>query len=205
MLKKHIIVDNLKITYYRSDILNHKNTLIFLHGWGSQAIHFMNILKRCNNFIAFDLPGFGASERPKETWGLIEYSKFLKKFLKKLNIDNPILIGHSFGGSIIIKFCSLKLAKIKKIILIDSAGLRLGGVKIKVYKYLTKILKIPFLLPGLKKFKNSIRKKYYKAIDSTDYINLKNIKDIYLKIIDPNLGFIDNEREFNSIFTKEIG
>ena len=103
---KNIIIGNLNIKYYRNVAIDKKNVLVFLHGWGSQAMHFQKTLEKCTNFVAVDLPGFGDSEIPTSAWSLDDYANFIRDFLKKMGIENPVLAGHSFGGSVAIKYCA---------------------------------------------------------------------------------------------------
>ncbi|MDO8592529.1 MAG: alpha/beta hydrolase [bacterium] len=187
MLKKNIIINNLSATYYQSDDFQIQSPLVFLHGWQSEARHLNNILSNCRNLIALDLPGFGQSQPPKEAWGIADYAEFLKNFLSKLYVNDPILIGHSFGGSIIIKYAALGHGA-KKIILIDSSGIRKKTLKKSLYNILAKTFKLGFALPGLNKFTGAARKKFYKKIGSLDYVNTGGLKKTYQKIISEDLS-----------------
>lgn len=186
MVQKSVIINNLKINYYQSENFN-KNALVFLHGWQSQSLHLKNIFSNFSNFLAIDLPGFGISEIPKEIWSIKNYADFLKDFLIKLNIKNPILVGHSFGGSIIIKYAA-RGGDAKKIVLIDSSGIRKRGFRVWAYFILAKIFKIIFFIPGLKQFKNKLQKIIYKIIDSEDYLNAGPLVESYKKIISEDLS-----------------
>ena len=83
--------------------------LVFLHGWG-QNIAMMepiaNPFADTHRLIILDLPGFGASDEPDYAWTIFDYAKMLDTLLKSLQIENPTLIGHSFGGKISIAFAS---------------------------------------------------------------------------------------------------
>ena len=78
-------------------------TIVYIHGWG-QNIEMMEPiakpLAKENRIIILDLPGFGNSEEPKEAWTLEDYVTMLHKFLKELKVEEPNLIGHSFGGKL---------------------------------------------------------------------------------------------------------
>jgi len=186
MIQKNIIINNLKISYYLSSELDFdKDILVFLNGWQSQGLVFKKIVQDKNNVVLLDIPGCGGSDIPKDIWGLSEYAVFLENFLEKLKILNPILIGHSFGGSIIIKYLS-KEKQAQKAILIGSAGVRTKSVAIKFWSLASKILKIPFNLLFPKKIKEKIRKKFYKMIGS-DYLESGELKEIYGKIINEDL------------------
>ena len=95
-----------------------------------------------------DLPGFGKSplpqrkyiesnygefcENPRKAgeimqkgWSVWDYSDWLEEFLDKLNLENPILYGHSFGCRIISRFLIRNQNFAGKIILTSAAGIRL--------------------------------------------------------------------------------
>ena len=99
--------------------------IILLHGWGSNSdtfLDFIKIIKSSYTVFAIDLPGFGQSEEPLNPYNLDDYVKLIEQFVFDKQLLNPILIGHSFGGRIAIKYASKN--PVKKLILIDSAGLK---------------------------------------------------------------------------------
>lgn len=124
------------------------NPIILLHGWGVDISIFdsiTNMLKTKYTVYAIDLPGFGKSDEPDIPYNLDDYVELLYQFIVDLDIHNPILLGHSFGGRIAIKFASLY--KVNKLILVDSAGLKQKNFiktksKIILYKLKKKYYKI---------------------------------------------------------------
>jgi pimeloyl-ACP methyl ester carboxylesterase len=184
--KKNIIIQGLNIEYLQSENVDKSKTLLFLHGWGSRALHFDKILENCESWLAVDLPGFGGSEAPKTAWSLADYSAFIQDFLQKLGIEDPILAGHSFGGSIGIKYCASG-NKCQKLILIGSAGIRRKSAKNYGLLVIAKILKIFFFLPFLRNFKESVRQYFYEKIGSEDYLNAGILRETYKKIINEDL------------------
>ncbi len=187
MLQKNIMVENLNINFYRSDNFSKSNALVFLHGWGTESLAFKNILAKCENFAALDLPGFGRSDFPKEAWSVSDYADFLEKFLEKLEIKNPILAGHSFGGRIIAKYCSSR-KDVKKIILIAGAGIKKKKTKFFFYKIGAKVFRLIFSLPRLRGLRDKLRRNFYKSINSEDYINSGRLKETYQKVIAEDLS-----------------
>ena len=82
--------------------------VVLLHGWG-QNIEMMDFIgKNLENVrvTILDLPGFGKTDEPKNSMNVDDYADFLHEFCFMLDIDNPILIGHSFGGRVAIKYAS---------------------------------------------------------------------------------------------------
>ena len=94
--------------------------------------------------IQFDFPGFGGSDEPKEPWDVDGFADFFCRFMEVMQVKQATLIGHSYGGRVIIKLAARESIpfEITNIILIDSAGVlpvRTTAQKWKIRKY--KILK----------------------------------------------------------------
>ncbi len=187
ILRKAVIVDGLHITYYQNGVFSPDRPFVFLHGWGSQSLCFRKTLENCSNGIAIDLPGFGGSDIPSSIWSINEYSVFLRDILEKLRIRDFILVGHSFGGSIAIKYAAT-FGNARKLILIGSAGIRRKTLKTRTWHFFSKVFG-PFLqLPFLRVFREGVRKKLYAFIGSEDYIQAGPLTDIYGKIIREDLS-----------------
>ncbi len=198
MIKKNITIQNLEIFYYESDRCNLKSCLVFVHGWGADAKIFKPILEKCDNFIALDLPCFGENKNLNDkSWDISRYVNFLDDFLKKLNIKDPILIGHSFGGAIVAKYCSCG-RQVDKLILIASAGIRGGRIRRFVARVLSNVIKIIFvnLLP--QKYREIVRRKLYK-IFRFDLLSIGELRDNFLKLIN-----LDLKKDFRNINAKTI-
>lgn len=136
--------------------------ILLLHGWG-QNIEMMKPLGDafCDRFriTIIDFPGFGQSEEPKEAWTIDKYSLMLEEFVKQTGIKKPIVMGHSFGGRVAIRYSARN--PIEKLILFGSPCIRTNeDLSLKV-----KILKKLKTLPGMNKF-GEFMKQY---IGSRDY------------------------------------
>ena len=126
--------------------------VVLLHGWGSNITLFdsmINLLSLKYKVVAMDMPGFGESEEPKEPWDVDGYVDFVLEFLKRYDFEKVTLLGHSFGGRVIIKLCSRELPfEVEKVILVDSAGVKpekTASQKMKqsVYKATKKVYSSP--------------------------------------------------------------
>ena len=163
-----ITIDNKKIYY---EVEGEGKPLILLHGWLASSETMKPLQQHLSrNFKVYnvDIVGFGKSELPDKPMNTNDFGDFLAKFIEQLNIENPILIGHSHGGRTVINYAGRKLGKINKIVLIDSAGIKPKRsinyyIKIYTYKIVKKILK---LFP---KNLERIREKVLNKFGSADY------------------------------------
>lgn len=146
-------INGLNINYFEK---GNGPLIVLLHGWGSNISLFEsmteNVLCKKYKTLAFDMPGFGLSDEPKEAWNVDAYADFVLEFLKDYNDKKIIFLGHSFGGRVIIKLASRKNLpfEIDKVILVDSAGVlpkktTKQKFKIKMYKAGKKILSVPVI------------------------------------------------------------
>lgn len=170
-----------------------KNILL-LHGWGSKLDFFGGIienLSKSNKVYAIDLPGFGATGEPKEAWAVDNYVDFIIEFIEKMNIEEITLLGHSFGGRVIIKLVNRKNLKFKvdKIVLIDSAGIKpkpnkKGSMKTRIYKTLKFLVANKLVLKIFPNALNNLKKKF----GSADYRNATPVmRDTLVKTVNEDL------------------
>lgn len=163
-------INNLNINYI---IEGEGPPIFFLHGWGSSLGAFTHIIKELSSSfrcIAVDLPGFGESDMPAEPFYLQSYADFTLEFMKKLDISDPIMIGHSNGGRIIIRLLAEKKVNSKKIVLIDSAGIKpKRSLKSKIRLAAFKTTKRVLTLPGLKNYTAEALKSARNYFGSADY------------------------------------
>ncbi|MCI8460429.1 MAG: alpha/beta hydrolase [Bacilli bacterium] len=146
--------------------------ILILPGWGNTRNTFYNLinnLKENYTIYIIDYPGFGNSPVLNKELNIYDYAFLINSFIKKMNIDNPIIIAHSFGGRITSILGGYYQIKIKKIILIDVAGIKKRKklkvfLKEKIYKVLKKCT---YLLPKIKQEK--YRQKLLLFFGSTDY------------------------------------
>lgn len=166
--------------------------VVLLEGWGCSLETFDQLAKNLSKrfrVIRFDFPGFGASPKPADSWGVGEYAKLTAAFIKKLKINDVYaFVGHSFGGRVIIKGSYLGELTSEKVVLVGSAGVKptltlkrvLLGLVAKTGKALT-------VIPGLRSLRPILKKGLYEAAGSTDYLLAQNMRQIFLNTIHEDL------------------
>ncbi|MBR2828300.1 MAG: alpha/beta hydrolase, partial [Bacilli bacterium] len=145
-----MILKGKKISIYYETYGNKKNTIVILPGWGDTRKtfqFFIDSLKEDYKIYILDYPGFGNSITPKNTLTLEDYVELIQEWFQKENIKNPIIIAHSFGGRISSLLISKYKIKVKKLLLIDVAGIKRRKklkifLKEKIYKLLKHLIKL---------------------------------------------------------------
>jgi len=165
-----IEIDNkkFKIAY---DIINNdkRNSIIFLHGWGSNKEIMKTFVNNFKEFrhIYIDMPGFGKSSN-EYMLTTKEYAQIIDKLLKEINIKKDITIGHSFGGKVAI------LLNPQLLVLLASAGIvENKPIKVKLKIKLFKLLK----RVGLTKFRKFFISDDVKGMSENMYNTFKNVVD----------------------------
>lgn len=176
--------------YYEKIGANSNKQILILPGWGNNRKTFNNLinkLKDKSQIFIIDYPGFGNSPFPNKNLTIYDYSNIIKDFITDLNIHNPSIIAHSFGGRISTLLSGLYNIKISKLVLIDIAGIRRKSIKrfIKTIIYKLK-KKLSIFLPKTKRIKYILYLR--KKSSSNDYYNLnKNMYITFKNIIHEDL------------------
>ena len=147
--------------------------VILMHGWGCSHTT-LAIIERLltDSFTVYnvDFPGFGYSTEPPSVWGMEQYAAIVEKLVQAEHIDNPILMGHSFGGRVGIMYASRN--KVAKLVLIDAAGVkprRSLKYYFKIYSYKTYRRLLPLSVGRQRADK--IIDNYRRRVGSSDYNN----------------------------------
>lgn len=119
------VINGIRVNY---EVRGEGDTVLLLHGWASSLEPYRRLMDQlCAKYrvIALDFPGMGKSEEPKEAWDVDGFVDFTLAFLEQFQIQKLSLVGHSYGGRVIIKMANRQLPfAIDKIVLIDSAGIK---------------------------------------------------------------------------------
>ncbi len=178
----NVIVNNLLVNYTRRGI---GKPILLLHGWGDRLETFDNLVKQLEDayeLISLDLAGFGKSQAPANTWGLEDYAQQVKLFLKKIDVQPYVIIGHSNGGAIAIEGLSTHELSAAKLILLASAGVRLPakGRKLALGMLARSGKVATSFLP--KQTRNALQQKLYKAVGS-DLLVAPGMKQTFKRIV----------------------
>ncbi|WP_293935605.1 alpha/beta fold hydrolase [Iodobacter sp.] len=103
-------------------------SVVLVHGLGSRAsrdwLTQIPRLARDYHVLAFDLPGFGLSGNNVERLSPAHYGQLINALIEQYTQNGPvILIGHSLGGAISLRYAHDYPDKVRRLVLVDAAGI----------------------------------------------------------------------------------
>ncbi len=123
----NILVDGIN-TYYEES--GNGPAVLMLPGWAAKCSLYRSVADTISSsyrVILLDLPGFtGNTPEPPNDWDVDGFVDFVIHFIEAMQLKELSIIGHSFGGRIIIKMMNRQDLPftVEKLTLIDAAGIR---------------------------------------------------------------------------------
>lgn len=116
-----------KISY---DYIGEGPPIVLVHGTPWSSFNWRHIIPALSQWFTvyfYDLLGYGASEKVDGDVSLGVQNKVLTELLDHWKLNNPIVIGHDFGGTTVLRTHLLSERDFKKLILIDPVALAPWG------------------------------------------------------------------------------
>ncbi len=186
MKSRKIIVEWIATNYISSDSLDWE-VFVLLHGRWDSSKTYVSIMKKLDedwiSYIAPDFPWFWSTEPPLDLNRHVEdYAQWLDLFLKKMWLTKSnILIGHSFGCRVILKWLYSSKLTANNIVLISAWGIQDQVNSTWYLKIWKKILQWLWMWGVVSYLQSKIR--------SDDYINAGNLEQIFLNTISEDLQY----------------
>lgn len=167
--------------------------VLLLHGWGATLGTFdqlaAHLVETGHTVYRFDFPGFGSSPHPGAAWSVGDYVDLTAAFIGKMKIKKlKAVVGHSFGGRVIIKGVATGKLRPERLILMAAAGIRPKPTFRKAaFTAIAKTGKVVTALPGLAGVRQKLQKKLYSAAGSSDYLQAGAMQQIFINTIKEDL------------------
>lgn len=176
-----VVVNGLLTNYQKTGT---GKPVLLLHGWADSVQGWQAFMQKLSaqgyEVIACDLPGFGGTDAPPTAWDVTDYAKFVAAFLQKIDVKPYGIIGHSNGGAIATRGLGTLLLKSDKLVLLASAGVRVGEHRIglKTVAKLGKVLATP--LP--KSLQSKVRQSLY-AKAGSDMLVAEHLQETFKRVV----------------------
>lgn len=117
---RSITLDNLQVKYRAQ---GKGPDVLMIHGWASSSRMWQTMMDdlagryRC---LAFDLPGFGDSEKPGDSWySIANYVQLTRQIIQSLGLYQPAIVGHSMGGMIALALAAEDGASLSRLVALN--------------------------------------------------------------------------------------
>jgi pimeloyl-ACP methyl ester carboxylesterase len=139
-----VTVDGLRIHYFER--AGAGTPVVLLHGLPGTAEDWNQVtpLLSGHRTIAIDRPGFGYS-----SGGYVKFGRqveIVDDVLHRLHVARPILVGHSYGGTMALAFAERYPSELRALVLVDAAagGTRVGSFE-QAQAHAVKFLQLPVI------------------------------------------------------------
>jgi pimeloyl-ACP methyl ester carboxylesterase len=124
MKSKYTQVNGIRLHYLDNEASG--PVLILLHGLTANCHAFDGLLSaglgQLGRIISVDLRGRGLSDQPEQDYSMPTHARDIVELIKKLNLNDVILLGHSFGALMSWYLADMIPERIKGIVFMDAAA-----------------------------------------------------------------------------------
>jgi len=122
-------VDNTRVRYVEAGT---GPVIVMIHGNAGSVDDFdfksLGMLCRDHRVIAVDRPGHGKSDRPNGSDATLEFqTRLVHDTLSRLGVTRPVLVGHSWGGSLALAYAVKYPGELSALVLLAPAAYSDGG------------------------------------------------------------------------------
>ncbi len=114
----------------RWDVQGEGAPLVIVHGTPWSSFNLRHLIKGLANRFQvyyFDLLGYGQSDQKGQDVSLRIQNRLMAALLNYWELENPIAVGHDFGGTTVLRTLLLEHKKYQKLILIDPVAISPWG------------------------------------------------------------------------------
>lgn len=105
--------------------------MLLLHGMACVKEHMdpvIDAFAATHRCVAIDMRGHGSSSVPHDAYSTADFMADIDAVIDELGLDRPILVGHSFGGSVSLAYAAEHPDRVRALVMLDS-GIRSSATK----------------------------------------------------------------------------
>jgi pimeloyl-ACP methyl ester carboxylesterase len=121
---EHLTRDGVELAYVEQG--SGDPAIVLLHGMACLHSHMQGLaddLGRDHRCVSFDLRGHGESSAPPGPYTTEAFTADIEFAIDELGLGRPVLIGHSFGGSVALAYAAAHPEHVRALVMLDS-GIR---------------------------------------------------------------------------------
>ena len=114
----------------RYGLIGNGPSVVLVHGtpWSSFNLrHLIETLSKCFTVYYYDLVGYGQSDKSPGDVSLGIQNQILNQLIDHWGIENPMIIGHDFGGTTVLRTHLINGRDFRRIVLIDPVAISPWG------------------------------------------------------------------------------
>jgi len=136
----HHLINGVNI-YYEFYPNQNAKTVVLLHGFLSSTFtfrHLIPLLSKDFQILSVDLPPFGKSDKSKRfVYSYKNMAQTVIQIIDHFGIKEPVLIGHSMGGQVVLNILHLVPDIANKVVLLSSSSyLKLSKWTLRMFSYI---------------------------------------------------------------------
>ena len=105
--------------------------IVFVHGLGGRWQNWLENIPRAaleRRVLALDLPGFGASDMPRDGITIPGYGRCVEEFCERLELGEVVLVGNSMGGFVSAEVAIQRPQRVDRLVLVSAAGISITNL-----------------------------------------------------------------------------
>ncbi|MCD4685166.1 MAG: alpha/beta hydrolase [Anaerolineae bacterium] len=192
MTEPVVVMQNIGGLQTGTCVLGEGTPILALHGWGGAIKSFWPVAEALAplgyQVHMLDLPGFGKTDHPPDTWSVADYTRFVVQYLDANGLNQVNILGHSFGGRISLILAADYADRVQKMVLADAAGLRTPPTLRQHVRMLpARMIRGTLELLGMTAVSERLRARYNQRFGSEDYLNAGALRETFLQVINQDL------------------
>lgn len=122
-MEKKCKVEGVPLAYFQAGSEENEDLLLIPGYLALKEIFLETMRELISDFrvTLLDLPGLGNSG-DLQPWTLPKCTEIVSRFIQETNLKKPHLVGHSLGGTVLLKMAAQNEDNLGKLVLVDSVG-----------------------------------------------------------------------------------